>query len=214
MDINKLIITHSHDEHIGGLEEVVLMNKFIKGSPTNLIITKKYEKMLWNDSLKGGSGYNIRTKDGKYIGLEFYANCIHPRKMNKYKRDTYQYKEGSLNIKLIRTKHIPDNAVSWKESVWSVAVLIDDRILFTCDMKYDRDFIDFGIKNWNIEYIFHDCQFFPGGVHAPLEELKQLPPEIRKKIFLVHYGDNYKNFHPEKDGFIGFCQQMVYYIFD
>ena len=214
MDINKWIITHSHADHIGGLEEVILMNKFVKGVKTDIILSGEYKRMLWNYSLKGGSGFNSRGKDGKFVDMGFYINSIFPRKIKKYKRDTYKYNIGNINVKLIRTKHIPDNAKNWKESVWSIGVLIDEKILFTCDMRYDKDFIDFCEKNWNIEYIFHDCQFFPGGVHASLSDLKQLPLAIRKKMFLVHYGDNYKNFKPEDDGFIGFGRQKVYYCFD
>lgn len=214
MDIDKWLITHSHADHIGGLEEVTLMNKFVKGTKTNIIITRKYKKMLWDYSLKGGSGFNSRTKDGKFVDMYFYINSIYPKKITKYKRDTYEYNVGNINVKMIRTKHIPDNSKSWKDSVWSTGLLIDERILFTCDMRYDKDFIDFCEKHWKIDYIFHDCQFFPGGVHAPLEELKQLPLKIKKKIFLVHYGDNFKDFKPEDDGFIGFGHQMVYYYFD
>ncbi len=214
MDIDKWVITHSHADHIGGLEEVILMNKFVKGCLTNLIIPGKYKRMLWNYSLKGGSGFNSRNKDGVFVDMDFYISSLYPKKLRRYKRDTYEYNVGDINIKMIRTKHIPDSSESWKDSAWSIGVLVDERILFSCDMKYDKDFIDFCEKNWEIEYIFHDAQFFPGGVHAPLAELVKLPLNIRKKMFLVHYGDNYKDFHPEDDGFIGFGQQMVYYNFD
>ncbi len=212
MDIDKWIITHSHADHIGGLEEAILMNKFVKASKTNLILTKEYSKILWNYSLKGGSSFNARIKDN-FVNLDFYANVIDPEKVKGLERDTYEYNAGKINVKLIRNKHIPDNAKSWKDSFWSLGLLIDERILFSCDMRYDKDYIDFCENNWNIEYIFHDCQFFTGGVHASYEELKKLPDDIKKKIFLVHYGDNYNDFSPEKDGFTGFAKQSQYYIF-
>lgn len=212
MDIENWIITHSHADHIGGLEEVLLMNKFIKASKTKLVITKKYAKILWNYSLKGGSSFNIKTKKG-YAGFDFYVDILCPVKLKGYERDVYEYNIGKINVKMIRTMHIPDNALSWKDSFWSIGVLIDESILFTCDMRYDKDYIDFCQKHWNIECIFHDCQLFTGGVHAGLNELKQLPEDIKKKMFLVHYGDNYKKFKPKQDGFAGFAQQMQYYNF-
>jgi hypothetical protein len=45
-----------------------------------------------------------------------------------------------------------------------------------------------------VEVIFHDCQFYTGGVHTSLDELITLPEEIRRKTYLVHYGDNFKDF--------------------
>jgi hypothetical protein len=65
-----------------------------------------------------------------------------------------------------------------------------------------------------IEYIFHDTQFYPGGVHAYYEDLKTLPNDIKKKMFLCHYGDNFAQYDPEKDGFAGFAKQAHFYHFD
>ncbi len=69
---------------------------------------------------------------------------------------------------------------------------------------------------FNFEVIFHDCQFFTGGVHASLEELKELPPEIKKKMILTHYGDNWEKFEEKvkQYGFAGLNKQHVYYEFD
>jgi len=35
-------------------------------------------------------------------------------------------------------------------------------------------------------------QFFTGGVHAGIDELVKLPARIKKRVILVHYGDNWK----------------------
>ncbi len=59
--------------------------------------------------------------------------------------------------------------------------------------------------------MFHDVQFFPGAVHAPLEELKTLPKEIRKKMHLIHYADNWKD--QRIIGFAGFAEERLRYIF-
>ena len=64
--------------------------------------------------------------------------------------------------------------------------------------------------------IFHDCQFYTGGVHASIEELNMLPAEIKSKMILVHYGDNFKSFEQKISdyGFRGLGQQHISYIFD
>jgi ribonuclease BN (tRNA processing enzyme) len=38
MDIQNFIITHSHADHIGGLEEAALMDRYVRGSKPNMVI--------------------------------------------------------------------------------------------------------------------------------------------------------------------------------
>jgi len=61
------------------------------------------------------------------------------------------------------------------------------------------------------EYFFHDVQFFRGAVHAPLEDLRTYPAEIRQRMHLMHYADNYKE--QDIEGFAGFTKQGVRYLF-
>jgi hypothetical protein len=142
-------------------------------------------------------------------------NIIRPVYQGPEPRDYWDADIGSINIKIYRTNHIPDNAKTWKDAFISYGTIIDNRILFTSDTKFDPDLIlGFIEKIPGIEVIFHDCQFYKGGVHAGYEELLSLPAEIKSKMFLTHYGDNYSNFNPEKDGFLGFALQATYYDFD
>lgn len=60
--------------------------------------------------------------------------------------------------------------------------------------------------------MFHDVQFCPGAVHAPLNDLKTLPAEIKAKMWLMHYADNWQS--QEIKDFAGWTQQGVRYIFD
>ena len=63
-DISNWLITHSHADHVGGLEEVMLMGRYVAGRKPNVVITAEYEKVLWNFSLKGGSEFN-EVHDGE-----------------------------------------------------------------------------------------------------------------------------------------------------
>ena len=67
----------------------------------------------------------------------------------------------------------------------------------------------------DIEYIFHDCQFFTGGVHASIDELKTLPEAVKAKMYLVHYGDNWEKFEDKvkEYGFAGLGKQHISYDF-
>ena len=49
-----------------------------------------------------------------------------------------------------------------------------------------------------------------------LQEIKQFPPDIKSKMYLTHYGDNWEEFEDKiaKYGFAGLAKQHVYYVFD
>lgn len=208
-----ILITHSHADHIGGLEEVALMGRYVTKRKPKIYISKEYQKILWNQSLKGGNSYGECT-EGKFLTFEDYFQPINPVSIKNKPRPLYEVNCGSINLKIFRTKHIPDCAGSWKSSFYSCGILVDDRILFPSDTRFDKELLDWMIEKYPIEWIFHDCQFYTGGVHASYDELKTLSPEIKKKIYLCHYGDNYETYKPENDGFAGFAQQGYFYNFD
>jgi len=88
--------------------------------------------------------------------------------------------------------------------------------MFTSDTRFDLDLIDNYCSLFDLEIIFHDCQFFSGGVHAGLEELNTLPTEIKKKIILTHYGDNWEDFEQTVSnyGFHSLAKQWHFYNFE
>lgn len=213
-NVKNLLITHSHADHIGGLEEVALMGRYVTKQKPNMVITDTYKKLLWNQSLRGGNSYGEFT-NGRFLGFDDYFNQLKPKLISKKPRPMYEINIGSINIKMFRTEHIPEKAGSWSQSFYSLGVIIDDRILFPSDTRFDKDMILYLLKKFpKIEYIFHDCQFYTGGVHASYDELKTLPDDIRQKVILCHYGDNFDPYTPEKDGFYGFAKQGCYYNFD
>jgi hypothetical protein len=111
--------------------------------------------------------------------------------------------------------HIPEQPNSWQSSFWSSGIVIDERILFTSDTRYDPDLITTFDALFPIEAFFHDCQFFTGGVHAGLDEISQFPESIRRRMVLVHYGDNWED-NEEKVknyGFVGLGKQWHFYDF-
>lgn len=213
-EIKNIHLTHSHADHIGGMEEVGLIGRYISPNKPKVYITEEYQQILWNYSLKGGSAFSEKN-GGKYLSFEDFFDPVRPIKLAGYPRDTYEFDVGTLNVKIMRTMHIPEDSASWKDSVWSTGVILDDRVMFTSDTKFDRDLIlDFDAR-FHFETIFHDVQFFKGGIHSFLGDIATLPAEVKSRIRLVHYGDNFEKFEDRirEDGFADFVRPQVYYDF-
>ena len=198
-EIDTYLITHSHADHIGGLEEVHMMGRYVLNKKPTMIINKAYEKILWEQSLRGGS----EMSEQKPLGFKDLWTIIRPEKLKKMPRETYEVTVDNINIKMPRTAHFPDSAKSWRESAWSCGVIFDDKIFFTSDTRFDPSLIKDYDKIFDFEVIFHDCQLFTGGVHASLEELCTLPRNLREKIVLMHYGDDWQE-HSAKARDAGF----------
>ena len=214
-DLHNFLITHSHADHIGGLEEVMMVNRYVTRRKPRMIINEAYEDILWHHSLRGGAAYS-ELRDGQPLGFEDFWEPLRPQPLADMPRETWHYRMGGLDIKMPRTMHFPDNAQSWLDSFWSCGVILDERILFTSDTRFDPELLQSFDERYNFEVIFHDCQFFTGGVHASFDELSTLPEALKRKMLLMHYPDNWEQLKPRvsEEGFLGFVHQGFSYRFD
>jgi ribonuclease BN (tRNA processing enzyme) len=214
-DIRNILITHSHADHIGGLEEIALFGRYVTKRKPTMVISEAYQHILWDMSLRGGCAHNEEVH-GDVLSFKDMFNVIRPSALSAFKRETQEVNIGSINIKIFRTKHIPDSSDNWENSFWSCGLIIDNRIMFTSDTRFDEDLLTQYDQIFNFETIFHDCQFFTGGVHASLDEISALPVSLKKRMALMHYGDDWEKYEDriKKEQFYGLVRQHQFYDFE
>lgn len=212
-DIEVFLPTHSHADHIGGIEYLALLNRYygtktLKKPKLKLITTKEYSKVFWNNSIKGGLEWNEASESGK-MRLQDYFDVILTDPIHTYSRNKYRTVFGGITLEHFGTNHIPDTARTQKQAFISYGLMIDDKVMFSGDTKFDRSLME--IYADTAEIIFHDCSFTDNPVHASFNELKSLPDKWKRKMFLMHYTDDWEDFDASE--FAGFARPGLRYIF-
>ena len=75
--IDNLLLTHPHADHIGGVEELALVDRYVKKQKGNLVITDEFKQLLWDESLKGG----LKVNEEGSLTLDDYFVQIAPEKI-------------------------------------------------------------------------------------------------------------------------------------
>ena len=223
-DIEHILITHSHADHTGSLEELALkkryeapflklpkqpgesdaeyMKRIVRAQNRGqfrpaLYIGDEYVHELWEDVLRGGLMVTEKTN----IGLADFFKIKKPREITRKNPDGWEYwNVGNIRVASLFNKHAPEgNIRSHFHYPYTVGLVIDGRIFISGDTRFDQSLINqFG---QNCEMLLHDCQHYPGGVHANFNELKTLPAEIRRRMYLYHLSDGMLNIDVKADGF-------------
>jgi len=177
-DVDGVLITHVHMDHIGGLEEWAFKNMYVYGKARPMlmapaVVLRDLQKRLMPALWKDHTG-KLELKD------YFRIKEVEPDK---------SYKLGECSVTFIPVKHVPafpSFGLYFKHP--------KKRVFFSADAIFDANLIEKMAAISDI--IIYDTQLFTGGVHASLEELQTLPKEMKKKIFCHHYGNNFRQFRP------------------
>ncbi|RAP76907.1 ribonuclease Z [Paenibacillus montanisoli] len=191
-EIDALLISHIHADHIGGLEELAFQMKFIFKRKLTLYIHESLVRSLWESSLKGG------LLQDECASLEDYFD-VRPLQTG-VKTELLP----GFAVEAIRTEHIPNKL--------SYSFLINDTFFYSADMRFNPELLDRLVKN-GVQTIFHDCQLKPpGAVHTTLDELLSLPQSVQEHVWLMHYDDS-KAAYEGKTGVMRFVEQHKRYTF-
>jgi len=200
-DIDAVFISHLHNDHVGGLEYLGFMNYFVDKKKAKLFGDMNLLHNLWDHTLKGGmeSLEAWQLPEGIKVGaldVFFDAQPLMPNE---------SFDVGGVTFEPVQTTHIT-NGYYQAQSFGLVIKTKKNRIFWTADTQFAPSQIRSLCQK--VDLIIHDCETgkFKSQVHAHYDDLRTFDEKTRKKIALIHYGDNPQQ-KAEADGFYGFLKQ-------
>lgn len=215
--IKKLLVTHLHADHVGGVEEFAVLTRFAsaegedphRSSRPTLIAARDVMDRIWTRTLSGGLG----AMNGREATLDDYFETL-PLARNGDGYDSFRLGQD-YSVQVFRTDHVRINEkYDWPSYG---LILCDDRsgetVVFSGDTRFDPEAMSPRFDDATM--IFHDALLDPhqGAVHASIDELRTLPQGVRAKMTLYHYGDNYRDpmFDFVETEFAGFAEPQRRY---
>lgn len=170
--VENVYITHLHEDHINGIQQLAYYHEIVTKKKPNLYIHENILNEFW-DTVK--SGLSKTTKGIRTLSDYFNVNTIKDNKFNI----------GEQEFETVLTNHVP--------GMFSYGILVKPFFYYSGDANVD--FSTLSLVNNEVEKIFHDCHLWDLKIesHASLEDIKNLPVDIKQKMILMHYHDGYSN---------------------
>jgi len=170
--IDAVVLTHLHADHCSGLESMAFFSKFALNRRLRLLAHPLVCERLWEGSLAAGmerltdgSGRSNEMRFGDYfelIELSF---------------DT-AVGEGPFEIECRATEHhIPTTALRVTTPGGSLG--------YSADTAFDAELIDWLAE---CDRFIHETNL---GTHTAYESLAVLPPDVRERMRLIHFTDDF-----------------------
>jgi ribonuclease BN (tRNA processing enzyme) len=170
-DIDAVLISHLHADHVSGLEGLLFYSRFHLGRKATAAAHEKVLRRLWPHCLAAGMDSAGLDAGAETLRLEDYANIV---ELN----EKQPVKAGGFKIACRQTlHHVPTFAfkIFCKEGA----------VGFSADTAYDPSLIEWLSE---CDIIVHETN---EGIHTPYEKLAALDEPLRKKMRLIHYPDDF-----------------------
>ncbi len=171
--IDALVLTHLHADHSSAVEGYGFYNRFYLNKRAVLLTHPEVVKDLWDGHLRAGMGVLVGP-DGQptAMKLEDYFDI---RPLCEKQAVTF----GPFRIECRRTlHHVFTTALRFRAA---------GRFLsYSCDTSYDESLLAWLSP---ADLVIHETNY---GIHTPYEKLAALPAELRRKMRLIHYPDDFE----------------------
>jgi ribonuclease BN (tRNA processing enzyme) len=199
-DIDAVYISHQHADHIGGLEWLAFMTYF-DPMCEKIPLYLSQDIDLWEDFLQESLRYLVgeTVERGAYFDWNDMVIPIH----DETPPDLFHL--GHLTFEAVPVWHVVGEIKEVGFCMRSFGLRIsgpeEPNVFWTSDTTFDPDHL-MEHYEW-ADWILHDCETSlanegkpvnrhatRSNVHPHFYDLAELPLEIKKKMFLIHYQDN------------------------
>jgi ribonuclease BN (tRNA processing enzyme) len=172
-DIDHVLITHVHGDHMNGLEGLAFYKHFVERKRLHLATSDEVREVLWDQRLTASMRMLWNGQTFRELGFEDYFDF---QQLSWTGTNTI----GPFRIRTRRTMHhVPTSALLVEAGGRTFG--------YSSDTAFDPELIRFLEP---ADLIVHETNLGPA--HTSYADLDGLPTSLKQKMRLIHYPDGFE----------------------